>query len=67
MALTIDRISFLFCAIYVCTVCSADEMVMQIFPNIPINRVSDKFISFSMNPTELIEIYKNQRLFLLPN
>lgn len=59
------RISILFCAIYVITVCSADDMVMQIFPNIPINHVSDKFISFSMSPTELMEIYKNQRSFLL--
>lgn len=64
MVLTLGRIAFLFGAIWM-TVCSADDMVMQIFPNRPINHVSDKFISFSMSPADLLDIYKNQR-FLFP-
>lgn len=60
MMLNLGRIAFLFAAIWM-TVCSADNVVMQIFPNRPINYVSDKFISFSMSPADLLDIYKNQR------
>lgn len=60
MVLNLGRLAVLFGAIWM-TVCSADDMVMQIFPNRPINYVSDKFISFSMSPADLLDIYKNQR------
>lgn len=60
MEFTLGRISFLFCAVWI-TVCCADEMSVQVFPHRPINYVSDKFISFTMSPADLVDIYKNHR------
>lgn len=65
MTFTLGQISFLFCATIWISVCSADEMVVQIFPNRAINYVSDKFISFSMSPTDLVDIYNNKRFSFL--
>lgn len=67
MEFALGRISFLFCAVWI-TVCCADEMSVQVFPHRPINYVSDKFISFTMSPADLVDIYKNHRfLFVQKN
>lgn len=36
--------------------CSADDVVIQMFARKPINIISDKYISYSIDPTELLEM-----------
>lgn len=62
MWFSFGRISLLFCAIWI-SVCRADDIVMQLFANRPINYVSDKYISFSMSPADLVDIYNDKRFY----
>lgn len=39
--------------------CLADDAVIQLQLRRPINLISDKFISFSVDPSELLDILKN--------
>lgn len=38
------------------SVCNAEDVVIQMFSKKPINVISDKYISFSIDPTELLEM-----------
>lgn len=54
------RIGLLCCVIWI-GVSSADDMVMQLFPNRPVNYVNEKFISFSISPAALERIFVEKR------
>lgn len=38
--------------------CSGDDVVVQMFSKKPINYISEKYISYSIDPTELLEMKK---------
>lgn len=37
-------------------VCSGDDVVVQIISKNPINYISDKYVSYSVDPIELLEM-----------
>lgn len=37
-------------------VCSGDDVVIQMFSKNPINYISDKYVSYSVDPFELLEM-----------
>lgn len=41
-------------------VCNAEDVVVQMFSKKPINVISDKYISFSIDPTELLEMNQDK-------
>lgn len=42
------------------SVCNAEDVVVQMFSKKPINVISDKYISFSIDPTELLEMNQDK-------
>lgn len=42
------------------SVCSGDDVVVQMFSKKPINYISEKYISYSVDPIELLEMSKEK-------
>lgn len=42
------------------SICNAEDVVIQMFSKKPINVISDKYISFSIDPTELLEMNQDK-------
>lgn len=48
------------CLLALFSVCNAEDVVVQMFSKKPINVISDKYISFSIDPTELLEMNQDK-------
>lgn len=42
------------------SICNAEDVVIQMFSKKPVNVISDKYISFSIDPTELLEMNQDK-------
>lgn len=52
--------SLTFCMVAWISLCSADDVVVQMFSKKPVNVISDKYISYSIDPTELLEMNQDR-------
>lgn len=48
------------CALALLSTCNAEDVVIQMFSKKPVNVISDKYISFSIDPTELLEMNQDK-------
>lgn len=53
-------LSIICCVMWI-SVCSGEDVVMQMFLKQPLNMISEKYISFSVDPVDLLEIYNNKK------
>lgn len=49
-----------FCFIAWISICSGDDVVVQMFSKKPVNYISEKYISYSIDPIELLEMSKEK-------
>lgn len=54
------RFGLTFCLVAWISRCSGDDVVVQMFSKKPLNVISDKFISYSIDPTELLEMNQDK-------
>lgn len=62
------RFGLTFCLVAWISMCKGDDVVVQMFSRTPINVISDKYISYSIDPTELLEMnQENEWAFCFPS
>lgn len=44
------------CFVAWATVCNGEDVVVQMFSKNPVNYISDKYVSYSVDPIELLEM-----------
>lgn len=49
-----------FCLVTWISVCSGDDVVIQMFSKKPTNVISEKYISYSIDPIQLLEMSKEK-------
>lgn len=49
------------CILAAATFCRGDDVVVQMFSKKILNQISDSFISYSVDPNELLAMYKTNR------
>lgn len=55
------HLAFAFCCFVVLGVCRADDVVVQMFSKKILNEISDKYISYSVDPNDLLKMYKTDK------
>lgn len=50
----------LIAGILLLNVCFCEDVTIQMFSKRPLNRISEKYISFAVNPSDLLDMYQDK-------